>query len=150
MRVTQRRSPEEIGRRYIDVFATPGSTDEIRSSIHDVVAGDHIAYGTSWGTLVGRESLTDYATTARSAFPTLSYDIEGFSSTDTTVYCQWTVDTTHFDHRREPIGRPLSADRKTMTIRITNGLITETWQPCDPWVPLWSDLPVHPPNRSEQ
>jgi len=150
MSMKQRRSPEEIGRRYIHVFATPASTSEIRSRIEEFVAGDHITYGTSWGTLIGRESLTEYVTTARSAFPSLSYDIESLSSNDTTVYCQWAVDATHFDHRREAIQRPLSVDRKTMTIRIRNGLITETWQPCDPWVPLWSDLSVRPPNRPDQ
>ena len=149
MSMKQRRSPEEIGRRYIHVFATPASTSEIRSRIEEFVAGDHITYGTSWGTLLGRTALKKYVEVCQAAFPTLSYRVTDVTSSEGVVYCMWMVEESHWIRRWKAEIESV-ADLHTMAIRITRDRITETWNPCDPWVPFSAAVPVTPPNRIER
>lgn len=148
--VDGRPSFEEIGRRYVRLFAEPRATEEIRSTVDELVAGDHVAYDTSWGTLLGRTALKEYAEVARAAFPTLSYRIDGLAARDDVVYCRWSADESHRTRRRDAYGIEPPAARRTMTVRIADGLIVETWQPPDPWLPLWSDVAAAPPNRADR
>lgn len=138
--LTDRALQEEIGCRYIRLFTRPRPSEELRSTIDELVAGDHITYHTSWGTLLGRNALKDYAEMIQKAFPSLSFDIDYIASCDDTVYCQWNVDETHFGQHTNSL-EP-EADRKVMTVRFADDLIIKTWQPCDPWLTLWSDQHV--------
>lgn len=131
---------EEIGLRYIRLFTQPRPSEELRSTIDELVAGDHITYHTSWGTLLGRNELKEYAETIQKAFPSLSFDIDHIASCDDTIYCQWNVDETHFTQRTNSLA--LRPDRKVMAVRFAHDRIIKTWQPCDPWLPLWSDQHV--------
>lgn len=140
---------EEMGRRYIHLFSEPRPPNEIRSSVNELVAGDHITYSTSWGTLLGRTALKNYVEITQAAFPHLSYQIDNFASHDGMIYCQWISDDSHWCQRSETPELEPSTDRKTMAVRITNDRITETWQPCDPWLPVWSDVTVTPLSRTE-
>ncbi len=144
MTLEQKTSDERIGRRFIRLCAEPRSPGEVSTTIDDLVAGDHIAYGTSRGTLLGRRALNDHIRATRRAFPSLSYHVDNVSGGADVVYCQWSVRDIEGSGRRE---RSVP-DWKTMAVRITDDRVTETWQPCDPWVALWSDLTVVPPNRS--
>lgn len=136
---------EEIGLRYVRLFSESRPLEELPSAIDELVAGDHITYHTSWGTLLGRTALKGYVETTRAAFPSLSFDIDHVASCDDTMYCQWSVDETHWIHcTNAPVP---GADRKVMAVRFTDDRIIETWHPCDPWLPLWSDLHI-PANRN--
>ncbi len=132
---------EDVGLRYIRLFSEPRSPEAVRATIDEVVAGDHIAYDTSWGTLLGRTALKEYAEILQAAFPTLTFRIDHVASCDGTVYCQWSVDEGHWIRNSNAPGTAPAADHKTMTVRFTDDLIVETWQPCDPWLPLWSERP---------
>lgn len=128
------RTPLDVGRRYVSLFAEPRPSDELRAGLDELVAGDHVAYRTSWGTLLGRTALEDYAEIARAAFPSLSYRVDGFANCDTVVYCQWAVGESYWSRRSDAFGSGPSSHWMTMAIRMTDGLITETWRPCDPWL----------------
>jgi len=138
--LTDRALQEEIGLRYIRLFSQPRPSEELRSTIDQLVAGDHITYQTSWGTLLGRNALKEYAETIQKAFPSLSFDIDHIASCGNTMYCQWNVDEKYFIHRTNSL-EP-EADKKVMSVRFTHDRIIKTWQPCDPWLPLWSDHQV--------
>lgn len=142
-------SREEIGLRYVHLFSEPRPLTELRSTIDELVAGDHITYQTSWGTLLGRNALKEYAETVQAAFPSISFRIDHVASCDDTLYCQWNIDETHWIQCKNSSALELSTDRKTMAVRFRNDLIIETWQPCDPWLPLGSGLHVTPPNRTK-
>ena len=138
----------QIGHEFIDLFAAPRPTEELQSVIDELVAGDHVAYGTSWGTLLGRRALLEYTEVSQAAFPSLSYRIDNVARLDDVVYCQWEVDETHWLNRHATGGGP-SPVRRTMTVRIADDRITETWQPCDPWLPVWSEVPTRVLGRVE-
>jgi len=73
--LSDRALQEEIGLRYIRLFSQPRPSEELRFTIDQLVAGDHITYQTSWGTLLGRNGLKEYAETIQKAFPSLSFDM---------------------------------------------------------------------------
>jgi hypothetical protein len=131
---------EEVGLRYVRLFSQPRPSEELRSAIDELVAGDHITYHTSWGTLLGRDALKEYAETIQRAFSSLSFEIDHIASCDDTMYCQWNVDEAHFTQRTNSLAP--DADRKVMAVQFTYDRILKTWQPPDPWLPLWSDLHV--------
>lgn len=137
---TDRPVLEEVGLRYVRLFTQPRPSEELRSMIDELVAGDHITYHTSWGTLIGRNALKEYAETIQRAFPSLSFDVDHIAICDDTMYCQWNVNETHFSQRTNSLAP--EADRKVMAVRFTHDRIIKTWQPCDPWLSLWSDLHV--------
>ena len=138
--LTDRTSQEEVGLRYIRLFSHPRPSEELRSTLDELVAGNHITYHTSWGTLLGRNALKEYAETIQRAFPSLSFDIDHIANCDDTMYCQWNIDETHFIQRTNSLVS--EADQKVMAVRFTHDRIIKTWQPCDPWLPLWSDQHV--------
>ncbi|MFP9190224.1 nuclear transport factor 2 family protein [Natronosalvus vescus] len=112
-----------------------GSIDRDDSTtIDDLVADDHVAYETSWGTLVGRNALKTYAEIARAAFPGLTYHIDGLASGDGVVYCQWNVDEASWIESHGSATGNTPPNRKTMVVRLAGYRIVETWQPCDPWL----------------
>lgn len=135
--LSDRAFREEVGLRYIRLFTQPRPSEELQSTIDELVAGDHITYHTSWGTLLGRNALKEYAEMIQKAFPCLSFDIDHIASCDDTMYCQWNVDETHFIQRTNSLAP--EAGRRVMTVRFMHDRIIKTWQPCDPWLPLWSD-----------
>lgn len=146
--VEQQRN-EEIGRQYISLLSEPRSAETIRSEIDMLVAGDHITHCTSWGTLLGREALKNFVVTSQKAFPVLSYHIDSVASSHSMVYCQWSVANKHVEESSDTSGVEPSPEKNTMAVRIPNDIITETWRPCDPWLPLWSEMSVVPPNRTD-
>ncbi|MFP8956686.1 ester cyclase [Natrialbaceae archaeon A-CW3] len=125
---------EEVWRRYLQLYADARSSEMIRSTIDELVADDHVAYETSWGTLVGRNALKAYAEITRAAFPELTYHIDGLASGDGVVYCQWIVDEASWIESHESVTGDAPPSRKTMVVRLADDRIVETWQPCDPWL----------------
>jgi hypothetical protein len=141
---------EKIGQQYISLFAEPQTAETVRSEIDMLVAGDHITHSTSWGTLLGREALKGFVVTSQKAFPVLSYHVDNCASSENVVYCQWSVATEHLEESSDLAGTEPSQEKKTMAVQIPNDIVTETWRQCDPWLPIWSDMSVRPPNRPDQ
>lgn len=149
---TRQLSTTEPAERYLRALADPQPIDVLRHTIDDLVADDHVTYHTSSGTMVGREALKSHLEIARAAFPTLTYRIDAVARAGDTTYCRWTVDETHWLHNRPPVGVEPTMAWRTMAIRVDDGVVTETWGPCDPWTHCWSrpSLENEPPDEEYQ
>lgn len=97
--------------------------------ISDIAADDLVCHGTSFGDLDGPDELEEFVRVARAAFPGLDYRVEDAAFDGDRVQLDWTA-VTAAETSTRTAQTPISG---WMTLRVSDGEITETWSSIDPW-----------------